>query len=537
MRTNDRLSATTALARLLTLINGLRRSLSARHPAMRWGLGLGVIVALVTFGYWAASSLTAVGVRYVASGRRFSSEDLIKICRALDEHRIDDYRLDDRRIAVSADDFDQASALLAKLDLGQHSIDEIRTQSNSMTRPWQTSDERRRLDQLAHERILEAIIGQQSGVVWSLVSIHHPRPATGYRMVSKPSAFVYLETERDRQLPSRTVQAITTILRGYEPELDLHAITVMDRRGHRYLDPSNPSLGEISRNRAREEELSEKILEKLDWIKGVRVLVQVTTPQRVERATEHNGDRGTPTNLLHESHHSLSVKNDEGSTSAHRPSASSTIVVNQPVTLELDPAPLAHSKPIAVTARPGDAATPAIDAHLSEPSSEGGRVLINVPRSFYYNALVNRAYRDELSPEEFQAIAARTENHVKKTVELIVPQSGAWRIDVDTIPDELSLTRRAVLPYSAESRRKVLDWGIVGAAGAAISILAAVGAWVHIARCSVRAPESETTIVRYRSDVPSESGPSERVRELVRRDPQAAASVLQRWTAQGDGTS
>jgi flagellar biosynthesis/type III secretory pathway M-ring protein FliF/YscJ len=30
-------------------------------------------------------------------------------------------------------------------------------------------------------------------------------------------------------------------------------------------------------------------------------------------------------------------------------------------------------------------------------------------------------------------------------------------------------------------------------------------------------------------------GPSERVRDLVRRDPEAAAGVLQRWIGQGEG--
>ena len=79
-------------------------------------------------------------------------------------------------------------------------------------------------------------------------------------------------------------------------------------------------------------------------------------------------------------------------------------------------------------------------------------------------------------------MAARTETGVKKTVELVLPEQGTWKVDVDTIPDELPLVRPAVLPYPVESRRKALDWGIVGAVGAAISILAAVGSWIQVAR-------------------------------------------------------
>ena len=70
------------------------------------------------------------------------------------------------------------------------------------------------------------------------------------------------------------MQGILSVLNGMVPGL-AGSITVMDRRGIRYVDPGNPALGDHSRNRAREEEITEQILEKLDWIKGVRVQVQV----------------------------------------------------------------------------------------------------------------------------------------------------------------------------------------------------------------------------------------------------------------------
>ncbi len=530
MRTIDRLSPKTALARLHALVGRLARSLSARHAVIRWGLVLTVVGAFLVLGYWAATTFSTVSVRYLASGARFSSEDLIKICRAFDEHRITDYRLDDRRVAVAADDFDEAAVLLAKSGVGRHSIEEIRSQPGAMSLLWETSEDRTRRDQLKRERILEAMIGQQSGVVWSLVSIHHSRAAAGLRTPPKPLAFVYLETEGDRQLPFRTVQAIPAILRGYEPDLNMHAITVMDRRGHRYLDPSNPSLGDISRDRAREEELSEKILEKLDWIKGVRVLVQVSTPQHIASPT----GRGSSSPLANPPRAAdRSVSNDgnagPGSAGPAAGGGAPGIVVNGPADLETEPVP---TKPIAATPVSNESAGAAF-----EPDHESGHVLVNVPRSFYYNALVNKADHIEPSPEEFQLMAARTETGVKKTVELVLPEQGTWKVDVDTIPDELPLARPAVLPYPAESRRKALDWGIVGAVGAAISILAAVGSWIQVARRSARPPQPEAKTARYRTDPRSEPGPSERVRELVRRNPEAAASVLQRWTVGGGSAS
>jgi len=525
----NRLSPNAAWARLHALAGRLGRSLSARHPAIRWALVLTVVGSIVALCYWAATAFSTVGVRYLASGARFSSEDLIKICRAFDEHRITDYRLDDRRVAVSADDFDEAAVLLAKMDVGRHSIEEIRSQPGAMSLLWETSEDRIKRDQLKRERILEAMIGQQSGVVWSLVSIHHSRTSSGVRNPPKPSAFVYLETEGDRQLPFRTVQAIPAILRGYEPDLNLHAITVMDRRGHRYLDPSNPSLGDISRNRAREEELSEKILEKLDWIKGVRILVQVSLPHHDASNTGRGVSSGTIANQPHGGDRSVSNDGNAGTGSAGLSGGAATIAVNGPADLEAEPPP---TKPNTATSGSSESAGAA-----AEPGHESGHVLVNVPRSFYYNALVNKADHLEPSPEEFQLMAARTETGVKKTVELVLPVQGTWKVDVDTIPDELPLVRPAVLTYPVDSRHKALDWGIVGAVGAAISILAAVGSWIQAARRSARPPEPATTTARYRADPASEPGPSERVRELVRRNPEAAASVLQRWTVQGGGAS
>jgi flagellar M-ring protein FliF len=520
----DRPSPNTALTRLQTLAGRLGRSLAARHPAIRWGLVLSALGAFLALGYWVATALSPVGVRYLAAGARFSSEDLIKICRAFDEHRITDYRLDDRRVAVAADDLDEASVLLAKIDVGRHSIEEIRSQPGAMSLLWETSEDRLRRDQLKSERILEAMIGQQSGVVWSLVSLHRPRASAGVRHLAKPSAFVYLETEGDRQLPFRTVQAIPVILRGYEPELNVHSITVMDRRGHRYLDPSNPSLGDLSRNRAREEELSEKILEKLDWIKGVRVLVQVSAPHHDASLPGRAGGGSTLADSARAG--DRSVSNDASAAAGPAgPGNGASIVVNGPQELETEPAP---TKPIT--------APSVVSESAGEPGHESGHVLVNVPRSFYYNALVNKSDRLEPSPEEFQLMAARTETGVKKTVELVLPEPGTWKVDVDTIPDELPLIRPVVLPYPVEARRKALDWGIVGAVGAAISILAAVGSWIQVARRAARQPEAEAKTARYRADLASEPGPSERVRELVRRNPEAAASVLQRWTVQGGST-
>ena len=68
-------------------VDRLRRSVMVRRPAVRWGLALAAVLGLAAAGYWAVTSLSTAGVRYLASERQFSSDDLIKVCRALDKER------------------------------------------------------------------------------------------------------------------------------------------------------------------------------------------------------------------------------------------------------------------------------------------------------------------------------------------------------------------------------------------------------------------------------------------------------------------
>jgi flagellar M-ring protein FliF len=74
---------------------------------------------------------------------------------------------------------------------------------------------------------------------------------------------------------------------------------------------------------------------------------------------------------------------------------------------------------------------------------------------------------------------------------------------------------------------------MVGALGAGVSILAIAGSWIRMARRPARLPEPSDRSRRYHVGSALEPSPSERVRELIQRNPEAAASVLQRWVGQG----
>ena len=256
---------------------------------------------------------------------------------------------------------------------------------------------------------------------------------------------MYLQTERNREIGSKTVQSIQTILKGYESDLKHDAVTVVDQKGHHYLDAGNPALGAISRTRAREEELGQKILEQLHWIKGVSVTVQLPLSprsRRVPRAASGPGGhaprpgRGT------------------------RPSPA----VDGPQSpLEIDPEPGAGPTPAPVSVAP--AAEP-------KPAGGGGQgtVWVKVPRNFYKRMI-------EKEPSlEVAAVMAHNEKDIRTAVELVVPRGEPWSVKIGSILDDTSEAGLLPSQVASPSRRPIPWWPLAGTA-AAVAVTLMVAAY------------------------------------------------------------
>jgi flagellar M-ring protein FliF len=527
MATNDHRSLTGATARLGAQVDRLRRSVMARRPVVRWGVALFAVVVMTSTVYWAATSLGTVGVRYILAGRRFSSDDLIKICRNLDKQKIARRVDGQRRVEVAADQYEQAADIVAKLDLGDRAIDEILDESATSS-IFDTPKEVEARQQRSQIKVIEKLIGQLDGVVSSIVSINRPPTSKWMHSAPKHSAFVYIETEDDRPLPYQTVQSIPVILTGSDPELTLASIKVIDRRGVRYFDPDNPGIGDKSRNEARERELGEEIVERLDWIKGVRVQVKLYSPRTADPAASISSSAKVSRPSV--APDQVAVQPEGGSPPQQSVPTPPAFAVNRPLgELELLP----KLPPVVAKEVDAGAAAAHTDAREQSQKLEPGRVFIYVPRSFYFNAANIRTDNREPTQEELRIMEDRTENQIRTAVGLAMPEGESWKVGITTFPDELSLSRPTILESSADARRRVLDWGIVGTVGAIVSILAAAGSWIQVARRPARLPAPMVATRRYHVDSASEPGPSERVRELVRNNPEAAASVLQRWTGPG----
>lgn len=480
-----------------------RAALAGRSATARWGLVALVVGGLSLVGYLASSSILPAERVYLASGRHYSYDDLVKITRALDAERVD-YQIDDRRLTVAASSADAAAAIVAKLEIGPRSLDEIRGDASKGSL-WESPRDRDEREQRERARLSETLINQLPGVVGSFVSVNRIKQRGALRPTTKPTAFVSLQTEDGRELPFSVIDSITSILTGNEAGLTSEAITVMDRGGRKYLDAGNPALSALSTNRAREEDVSRQILEKLDWIAGVRVSVQLTT---------HAPTPAEPRPIAR--------------TESPAPTPELVVGVNQAMSIEpeLEPAP-ADALP-----------DPAPDeTEAAPPPRPTGRVWVSIPRSFYYNVSFLPG-RGEPSQEDLRGLVDRTETQARNVVRLVCSEveSTDWEPPIiDVIPDEVPTLPAPMVADAARSRRMLKDWATAGAAGATAAALVALGTWLFGSRRSTRRDEPSFGRIRRHRGSPGAPPPTERVLEFVRRNPESAFGVLNRWTNSGGG--
>jgi flagellar biosynthesis/type III secretory pathway M-ring protein FliF/YscJ len=522
----------------------VRHALTSASPASRWLLALGVFGVLGLAGYVAMPVSGRSG--FLRNGQKFSIGDVIKISHALDLQHIA-YRVDDqRRIEVAGGQLGDASSVLAKLDIGPRSIEDLEKEAQAsglLDGPW----EKERREKKGQEQILAAMIREFDGIISAYVTISQPRPriglsrpGTGNGPGMRTTAFVWLETEGGREISHKTVQSIQNLVVGKEPELRADAVTVFDQKGRHYLVAGDPSYSTLSATRAREEELGQRLLDVLDWIGGVRVTVQLVSAPTSAPVTLPTLSAAPTAPVVAPS-------------SSLRPRAAGPAVgVNTPLELEPDPgavpdvgvvAPSAPT-PVPVVSSPSVPEPPG-------PKHDVARVWVRVPRSYYDSkAAPNR----DLSPERQKEIVRQTESLIAGAVEHVVPPElrppgEPIDLQIDTLP----AGEVADAPFGSrvvDATRGQTWWWLPAAAGGGgvIVLLSAVGIGVVVlagrrrpdrsfrVAAAVLRPTPGTT--RYRRDAAAEMGPGrgpgERVRELIRLSPEAAAGVLNRWIGQGE---
>jgi len=451
------------------------RWLEARGGATRWGLGLGgvaLVVSVIGVGYLAGTSTESAEWEPLYGGQRLSANEIDRVVSVFEGAKLP-YNMDGKGILiVPADRHGEARALLFKQKAGRRSLQDVQEEIGRAS-SWieGPADRELRLRRL-NEEALEIMIRDLPGIESASVLISRPRSRGTTVRGEHATAIVYLKAEGGGSIAQDTVHAISNLVTTRELDIRPDALTVQDNSGHAYLIAGNPDLGARAQVRLQEEEYEAKIRDRLREIDGVRVFVKFDPLP------------------------------------AEPPALPAPVLgVNRPVG---EPAAAAAAKPF---------------------SAGKAMVLVEVPIRFYLDRYRARTGH-EAAPEDLQPYVDKTEEVIRLSVANAIPAGELGPLKIVRI-DVAGPARPAPANPAAASelRRASVFW--IGAAGAGatatLGLLAVAGRWLANRRPSP-GPSRPHRRSPYSFDAP---GPSERVRELVRRDPEAAAGVLQRWVGGG----
>ena len=456
-------------------------------------------------------------------GRRFPGGEAAAIRKALTAEGIP-YQLDDRGpIGVPIDRLADARSALTKHKVDFDSVgrifDRARTPNILDANPRDTRE-------AARGQILEAMIEGLDQIESATVDITRERSRDAFRTGDDVAGSVFVKARGGRRLRLGTIDKIRNFLK-LVPDLEPDAVTLVDSDGNRYLTANEPDVTARSLARARQEELSQDIASTLDWIKGVRVVVRLDPAPVVEPARPP-APAVEPLAPVPEAIAVASVAlAAPAATDLPPPGAP-----NRPIALE--PEPTIEPEPIAEAAPPApmpvdEAPAP---APVPEPAPGKAWIWVQVPRSFYLRDF--RAAHREPTPEDLQAHRDKTDALIRTAVAAKLGPGEYTDPKIDIIPDDPTPPRAEVVEVAQAGHRPV-SWMVPAGAAAAASALA-VAALFRALAARRPAPARGVSSSRLRYELAAAAagpGPSERVRHLVRTNPEAAAGVLQRWIGRG----
>jgi type III secretory pathway lipoprotein EscJ len=464
-------------------LDGLRAWLAGARA--RWVLvGLGALIALIAAAHQFGAGEPG-SYEWLDGGARRSTTEAARVVAALRAAEIPCVE-SNGRVGVPAARRADALAVLARGKLGPRSFDELQDEIAAGGSILETPADRARRERRGRERLAAEAIERLPGVVAASVVLTGVESGSRLHPRRTYQATAFVEAEPGRDLPYATVRLIRTVLTRIE-DVAPEGVTVLDlRTGREYLVAGQPEVEARSAVRMREQELREAILDQLN-IEGARVLVRIDAPAEVAPA----------------------------------PAPTAQTQVNRPIGDVDDPG------------------APPTGAPAEPPATGRATVLVRVPRSYYLRLFHDQHPNQSPTPEDLGPYVAGVDRSIRTLVALVVPpREFEHELKIERI-DDLGPPRPVVAPSSgvADGRRPgLVVWlPVAGGVTLAVLVLAALGGGWLAGRRPVRGAELPARLrpPPEPTAAPTAAGPGERVRELVRLDPGAAAGVLHRWIAMG----
>ena len=476
--------------RLRSGLNRLGERFSALPFAVRALSILGVAGLAIAAGYFGRPTESAERA-WLFGGRRFAPGDIEKVAKLLETQGYAPVVVDGK-VGVRGNRTIAAESLLESRGLGPRGLRELAAApiEPGLFEPISVVQERRD----AHRALfLATAIEGLDPTLKAVVRLHRSR-GRGLRAAENLRISVLVSAEGDRKLSPTVVDRIGHLVRSLEPELPRDGLSLVDRPGTVYLSSENPDLGRLSRTRAREEELEEKISEALGWIGGVKVTVTIDSPPAAD----------TPA---------------PSGAAASAPKSAPTVLANRPIDDEPEPT----------------ATTPET---LPEPTTAPCRaqVVVQVPTSYVVRRWHEiHSERRRPAAAELDTIFEQTRLTVAERVENLIPAHEKGTVLIAKYdPDPGPQAPAPPLSDSGPTPRSAWPDGLIIALPAAllVAVVLAAGAGWWAARRPATRPVAARRIERVAESAPN---PAEQVRELIRIDPAASAAVLHRWIGRTTG--
>jgi len=185
---------------------------------------------------------------------------------------------------------------------------------------------------------------------------------------------------------------------------------------------------------------------------------------------------------------------------------------------------------------PGPEGLPPLPAEAVAPGSPRAQVEVQVPRGYYRRVFGVLEPGRAPAPGDLKAYREQIDTQIRALVGQAIAAAELGAVTIEAVADPAPAPR----PAQAPAARLRPWWGPAAGAGVvAVLTVAAIGRWAGRRPASrrprpPRIPHFGAAAVAAAATGPAGGpGPLERVRELVRLNPEAAAGVLQRWVGQG----
>jgi flagellar M-ring protein FliF len=502
---------------------------------------------------------------YLLGGRSFTTRELDQVQAALAQAGLGSFVVEGSRVKIPSGQQAQYVAAMADGDALPVDFAEDLLKVLGEASPFIGSEQRRAQEKAATLRLLSSSISQLEGIESAHVFYDVKEKKTGFKKETIASATVKVTPLSSRPLSPEKIRAVRSIVSGMVAEISPKQVSVVNNlSGRTYVGTGEDGAGSalddpfISFTRDHEERYRTKVAQALDWVPGVTVAVNVELYREVNNSEESITYDGQPLALTSDS------QTRKSSASTSSPGGRPGPAAQLPLAPNSRAAVTQSSK---MTDQENDQQKEKTESVVDTTRSSSERpdmtpekvsVSIGVPRSYYVSL-----WQQENPPPEGEEPKQPSNNELAEIEQREGAKIRDYVLPIITVPDKAvptdivyvaSFTEvpMADLPVESMATGVVTwlasNWSTVGMIVLVLLSLMMLRSMIRSAPPEMQTvPEPRILSFETGEEVPPVETPQQKVArtlkrrsegepnlrdelaEMVREDPDAAATILRSW--------